>query len=271
MERVFSLDVFLAELIKCSRTPFVRSLFAVSIIGFTLIMALYDASQTEQSLRFPLSLGLAAESIGFIGNLVPPIFAAWIFGNETSADTWKTILVRRPHRLPYLSAKAAAVIAIVALVSAGAAFFQLAVFEVVGFLVGAPRALDKTSQMTAVAVEGILHFGSYSAVACAFAGAAALIARSNGTIIGFVAAYVLQMFGGLLSPDAHGVEAPLVYTHRAVHLSSVWSGVPLPPDATALASFTVAGDLLVIGAWCALPLAIAAAVFCRRDLVSGVG
>ena len=272
MDRVFSFDLCHAELIKCARSPFVRGLFVIAVVAMTLILALYELNQNHgRALRYPVSLSLVAGTIAFIGRVVPPIFCAWLFAHEASADTWKTILVRRPHRLPFLTAKVVASVVVVAAVATGGALFQLLAFEATGALSNAPRFPEEAARWTSAAIDGVVCASVAAAVGSAFAAAGAVLARNNGTIIGFVSAYVLQMVESNLVPDVNDPAAALMFTHRATHLGSAWSGVALEPNDAALAVFTVAGDLAVIGAWCAMPLVVAAVVFCRRDLVSGVG
>lgn|GEM_PF-4039057 len=82
---------------------------------------------------------------------------------------------------------------------------------------------------------------------------------------------MVQLASALAFSDVNDAEAAVMFTHRAVHLGLWWSGAPIPEPLQALAAYTVVGDLLVVGLWCAAPLAFAAVVFCRRELVSGVG
>jgi ABC-type transport system involved in multi-copper enzyme maturation permease subunit len=272
MERVLSFDLVVAELVKCARAPFVRGLFAVAWFAVTIVLALYDVNQAQsKALLYPVSLNLASSSLVFLGHLVPPIFFAWLFGHEASADTWKTILVRRPRRLPFLTAKVVVGAVVVLAAAVVGALLQIGVFELTGLATGAPRFVDETARWTADAIDNVVQAVVATAVACSFAGAAAMIARSNGTIIGFVAAYVLQMVGGFLFPDPSAPEAALMFTHRATHLASACSGVALAEFDAPLARLSVVGDVVVVGAWCVLPLALAAVIFSRRDLVSSVG
>jgi hypothetical protein len=272
MDRLFSFDLCRAELLKCARSPFLRGLFVIAMCGVTLVVALYEVDQNHgRDLRYPLSLGLSSGSLAFLGRMVPPVFFAWLFGHEASADTWKTILVRRPHRLPFLTAKAAAGAAIVVVAAVVTLLVQLAVFEATGLLAGSARLLDQAASVKAIVVNDLAYVVVATAVACAVAAAASLVARNNGTIIGFVTAYVLQVVAPALFPDTTDPVAALMFTHRATHLGSVWSGVPLHGDDVAFAAWTIAGDVVVVGGWCVLPLAVAAVVFGRRDLVSGVG
>lgn len=272
MERVFSFDLVVAELLKCARSPFVRGLFVVTIVGVTMIVALYELNQNEaKGLHYPVSLNLTTSGLAFLGRLVPPVFVAWLFGHEVSGDTWKTVLVRRPHRLPFLTAKLVAGAVVVVVAFAAGAALQLAVFEVAGTLAGAPRFPDEVARWIADAKENLTDLVVAGAVTCAVSGAASLGARNNGTVFGFACAYVLQMFSAFLFTDVSQPEAAVMFTHRATHLGSVWAGTSLPPSLEALASYTVVGDLVVVAAWCAVPLAVASVVFCRRDLVSGVG
>jgi hypothetical protein len=272
MERVFSFDLVVAELWKCVRSPFVRGLFLVPFFAVTIVLTLFELDQNEaKGLHYPVTLDVMTSGLAFLGRLVPPIFFAWMFGHEASADTWKTILVRRPHRLPFVTAKVVAGCILVVAVFALGGALQMVVYEVAGTLAGAARFPDELARWTADAQQSLAQLFVAGAVTCAFAGSGSLVVRNNGTIIGFACAYVMQIVGAVVFSDVNDAEAVVMFTHRAVHLGLLWSGTPLPEGLEALAAYTVAGDLFVVGVWCAVPFAVAAVVFCRRDLVSGVG
>jgi ABC-2 type transport system permease protein len=219
---------------------------------------------------FPGSLLAGVAPVPFVGILIMTILGATLIGTEYGYDTWKNLLTRHPGRVPFILSK----------------WLMLVVAIVIGLIVLLPLGmvtglvLQSTLHLTGPAVQ--LSLGSVlllvvlqtlvPLVAGSIAMMGAVIGRSSvaGIILGIVWFLVDALLGSfvpivslsssiaVLQAQVTGVAASANGSVSSVQLGSALSG-PLG----------IVPGLLVL-AYLVVPVAVAAYLFRRRDML-GVG
>lgn len=219
---------------------------------------------------FPGVLLQGLDPVPFVGVLMLIILGSVVVGSEYGYDTWKNLLTRRAGRVPFIISKWLVLIVAIAI--------GLAVLLPLGLALG--LALNATLHLTGPTVP--LSLGDVvlmillqiliPLVAGSIAIMGAVIGRSSvaGIIVGIAWFLVDSLLGGVFQPAS--------FTSSVGMLQAQLTGVVQSSNGSvALAHFSgaMAGPLgiipgLIVVAYLVIPIAIAAYLFRRRDML-GVG
>lgn len=255
MKRVFNIDLVAAELIKLTRSRYVHNILLYGLFSVVVVIYTYAVHSARASLRAPACFAVFADAGFVVGMFVPPLIGGWLSGHEASSDTWKTLLVRQPTRLPFLVAKVVAGVVVVGGAYAIVGVISLFAFDVTGRVLGVMPALDaEQSTWGDLVVVVVVQSASTGAVAFALG----VLAKTNSTAVGVAGAVIAQWIFAMLAGAGTNLTA---HTHAARLLAAL-------DDSTNAVPLDVLGSVVVVCCWTIVPLAIAAFVFERRDLVT---
>jgi ABC-type transport system involved in multi-copper enzyme maturation permease subunit len=253
MKRVFNIDLVAAEFIKVSRSRYVQTILLYGLFSVVVVIYAYALNTHQSSLRAPACLATFAEAAYVIGLFIPSLVGGWLSGHEAGGDTWKTLLVRQPTRLPFVVAKVVAGSGVV-LAAVGIAFIaSLALFDLTGRVIGVLPAPDEGAGLGDAFVL-LLHAAASGAVSFALG----LVTTSNSTAIGVAGGIMVQWLFAVMASNGTN----LTCVHHAERLVRHLMG---DSDVTRL---EVIGSAVAVCCWTVVPIAVAALVFQRRDLVS---
>lgn len=219
---------------------------------------------------FPGVLLQGLDPVPFVGVLMLIILGAVVIGSEYGYDTWKNLLTRRAGRVPFIISKW-----LVLLVAIG---IGLVVLVPLGLALG--LVLNATLHLTGPAVPlsfgGVLLIILLQTLTPLAAGSIAIM----GSVIGrsSVAGIIVGIVWFLVDSLLGGVFAPASFTSSVGVLQAQITGVVQSSNgsiAQVHVSGVMAGPLgiipgLLVVAYLVIPIAIAAYLFQKRDMV-GVG
>lgn len=222
---------------------------------------------TKVNYAFPGTLLQGLVPVPFVGILITIILGATLIGSEYSYDTWKNLLTRRQGRVPFILSKwlvliAAIVIGLIVLVPLGLALGLI--FQATMHLTGPAVPLSLAGVLVLILLQTVVPLAAGS-----IAVLGAVLGRSGvaGIIAGIVWFLVDSLVGGVLpvaslTSSIGVVQAQLTGVVMnsngsvvAAHLSSSMSGL------LAIIPWLVVVFYLVV------PVAVAAFLFRRRDMV----
>ncbi|HEY1100480.1 MAG TPA: ABC transporter permease [Myxococcota bacterium] len=254
--KLVDLQLVRAELIKLRHASLVRGLFAIGIFAVFTIVFVFSFAESRASLRWPANVVTLSGALVAVATFVPVVLGAFIAGSEQAQDTWKTILVRRPTRAPFIVAKFVSGIVVCAVAIAIGFGVALVAFEIVGRIVEAPINPDSLAR---AAVPGIATAVMMLFVGYTLAFSVALVSTSSAMSVGIIAGLVTLGISAQLA-QLEAWFSPFMFAHAKL-------GACLLGDV----SEGCGRDVVVVVAWVIVPLLVSTIVFSRRDQLSGIG
>jgi ABC-type transport system involved in multi-copper enzyme maturation permease subunit len=244
-----------ADLFKTRKRAMGWILLAITGLIIVVVMlnsALQDPSHVTYA--FPSGLLPVGSVLPLFGVLVLIILGATTVGSEYGYDTWKNLLVRRPGRVVFILSKWLTLVIVIAF----GLVILLPLVQALGLVLDAALQLRGTSAPQLGTVLLLLLTQAIAPlVAGSFAILGAVIGRSSvaGIIAGITWFIVDALLGAVLQPASLSMALHLLQTQI--------NGTTFPSLYVAVASLTVTFYLIA-------PVAIAAVIFQKRDMV-GVG
>lgn len=244
----------------------------IIIAIFVPLQMIASALTTPRNVNysFPSVLLQGLDPVPFVGVLMMIILGAVVVGSEYGYDTWKNLLTRRAGRVPFIMSKWIVLIAAIAIGLAVLVPFGMAL----GLVLNA--TLNLTGRAVPVSLGGVLLIILLQTLTPLAAGSIAIMGAVIGrsSVAGIIAGIVWFLLDSLLG----GVFQPASFTSSIEILQAQLIGVVQSSNGSISPvhiSGTMAGPLgilpaLVVVAYLVIPIAIAAYLFRKRDMV-GVG
>jgi hypothetical protein len=254
MKRFFNIDLVAAEVIKLTRSSYVNNILLYGLFSVVVIIYTYAVHSARVSLRAPACFATFLTAGFVVGMFLPALVGGWLAGHEASSDTWKTLLVRQPTRLPFVVAKLVAGVVVVGGAIAAAGLISLLLFEVTGRALGVMPALDAEQATIGDLLVLVVHSAASGAVAFALA----LLAKTNSTAIGAAGGIMLQVLLVLLvrwlgAPTRVLARGDMAATSEALPLLGVRAGERWSSIARNFAVITTTVTTIVVAAQVTTP------------------
>jgi ABC-2 type transport system permease protein len=246
------------------------SFAAVTLVAWAGTEGQAGGAVAQELLKFPHGFRLPLMVLSELGVIIGLVFMANSVGSEYSGDTWKVVLPRRGRRTDFLVSKMASALFFLA----GLTLAALALGQVLG-LAGA--ALVGDGLLSADSFSPVELLSSLTVVLLKVAVFAALTllvtVLSRSAVLGIVFGFVCTVTFGVAAGFSSFAARVLPSMHL-VNLQAHW----LPGKDTAKAALlaqvseafgtevSAAGSALVVAGWIVGCVAIALAVFQRRDV-----
>ena len=216
---------------------------------------------------FPATLLQGVVPVPFVGILIMIILGATMVGSEYGYDTWKNLLTRRQGRVPFIFSKwlvlvAAIVVGLVVLVPLGLVLGL--VFEATMHLTGPAVPLSLGGVLLLILLQTMVPL-----VAGSIAIMGAVLGRSGvaGIIAGIVWFLVDSLVGGVLPVASLTSSIGVVQAQLTGSVMSSNGSVAAVHLGSSLAGPLGIIPGLVMVFYLVVPIAVAAFLFRRRDMV----
>ncbi len=259
-----------ADLLKLRKRP-MGWVMLIIIALFVPLLMLPSAflSPGNVNYAFPAGFLEGLTPLPFVGTFIMIVLGAMLVGTEYGYDTWKNLLIRRPGRTPFILSKWSMLV-----VATGVGLIVLLPLgQLIGWIVdaalhlsGPAVSLSPGSALLLILLQTLLPL-----IAGSIALMGAVIGRSSvaGIVIGIAWFLADSLLGGLLLASLSSSIGVLQAQITGVALSNNGSIAQVHlGGALAGLQWIVPGLLLV--AYLVIPIAIAAFLFRRRDML-GVG
>lgn len=260
-----------ADLLKLRKRPmgWVMLLIVALFVPLLMLPSAF-LSPGNANYAFPGGVLEGLTPLPFVGTFLLIVLGATLVGTEYSYDTWKNLLTRHPGRTPFILSKwsmlvVATGVGLLVLLPLGQLFGWLA--DAALHLSGPSVSVSFGNALLLILLQTLLPL-----IAGSIALMGAVIGRSSvtGIVVGIAWFLVDALLGGVLP------QASLSSSLGA--LQAQITGVALSSDgsiAQVHAGGALAGPLwivqaLLVAAYLVIPIAIAAFLFRRRDML-GVG
>jgi ABC-type transport system involved in multi-copper enzyme maturation permease subunit len=241
-----------ADLLKTRKRAMGWVMLALMILFVGLVMILSAlTSPAEVTYAFPGGLLAAGQTINSLGALLMVIFGATLVGSEYGYDTWKSLLTRYHGRVAFILSKW-----LTLLIALGLGLLILVLLaQGLGLVLEATQHLTGTAAPLSVGAVLLLLLTQLLTplAAGSFGILGAVIGRSS--VAGIIAGIAWLLGDALLASFFQSASFSVHVSVLQAHIT----GMPAPIP-TLVSLFAVAFFLVV-------PLAVAAIIFQRRDMV----
>jgi ABC-type transport system involved in multi-copper enzyme maturation permease subunit len=263
-----------AEVLKQLRTGPARWITLGSLAAGTVVVGIiggvqgFEVTAVWSLLGWPGGLTLWATLWSLLCFFAPASIAAWGTGVEQSHDTWKTLLVRRGARWPFLVAKLVVALGWLLVLLAGSAVLWLGLAVLLGRVLGPFPALQFDPEPLAQVSAEVLH----AVVLLPLIQLVVLRSRSGGTLWGTLAGICFPMAARMLggSWERFNQFTPLANA-KALTLRLADTPLALEAANTLVGTWPPLASALVLVMWFVVPLALTLTFFERKDVLTEAG
>jgi ABC-2 type transport system permease protein len=234
------------------------------------MLAMAFTTPRNVNYAFPGVLLQGLDPVPFVGVLMLIILGAVVVGSEYGYDTWKNLLTRRSGRVPFIISKwlvliVAIAIGLVVLVPLGLALGL--VLNATLHLTGPTIPLSLGSVLLIILLQTLTPLAAGS-----IAIMGAVIGRSSvaGIIAGIVWFLVDSLLGGVFQPASFTSSIGILQAQLTGVVQSSNGSIAQVQLGNALSGPLSVIPGLIVVAYLVIPIAIAAYLFKRRDML-GVG
>lgn len=257
-----------ADLFKLRKRAMGWAMLVIVALFVPLVMLATAASQPgKTNYSFPGSLLSGMAPLSVVGTFTVIVLGAILVGSEYGYDTWKVLLTRRHGRVPFVLSKWLVMLigiclAVLTLLLLGTIVGQI--LQSTMHLTGHPVQLSPLSALILILMQMFIPIAAGS---IAIMGAVTWRSSAAGIVLGIVW-YIADAALGGLAPIASASSSITALQGQVTGLAVSSSGGVAPVQLSA----SLAGPLgiipgLVVIIYLIVPIAIAAYLFSKRDMV----